>query len=185
MPRMKWNEDTEWREMNDAEYEEYEEFEEYDGPLPPNNLILSGYIKKIWATESQAGNDMLKVVFEADGNTGERKVYNGWGGWDNVTLTPGTKFRWQPFFDVLGVTLADVKNKTVVDDEDDNNGAHVLRIGKVKLDGVKVPARIKVKREKYEGEWQAKVGKWLPPAENADPTDDDDAELDDLDDNPF
>lgn len=183
MAKMRWGNDIDWRGLNEAEYSE-DEFEEYDGPLPPANVILSGFVKKIWATESSNGDAMLKVLFEADGNTGDRKVYNGWGGWDNVLLSmPQVKFRWQPFFDAMGFTLADLKNKTVTDG-DDNQGDIITRIGRVKFDG-KVPARVKIKRERYEGEPQARIGKWLPAAEDADTEDDfDDAEDGDEDD-PF
>lgn len=186
MAKMRWNKDIDWRGLNDAEYSE-DEFDDYDGPLPPSNLILSGRVKKIWGTESSNGDAMLKVLFEADGNTGERKVYNGWGGWDNVLFSlPQVKFRWQPFFDAIGVSLADVKNKTMTDGED-NQGDVITKIGSVKFDGKGPLARVKIKREKYEGETQAKVGKWLPPADAITDEDDfEDAEEDgDDEDDPF
>lgn len=185
MPKMRWSKDIDWRELDNAEYSE-DDFEEYDGPLPPANVILSGNVKKIWATESSNGDSMLKVLFEADGNTGDRKVYNGWGGWDNILFTmPQVKFRWQPFFDAIGISLADVKNRTVVGDED-NQGHVIERIGSVKFGG-KIPARVKIKREKYEGETQARIGKWLPPADavsDEDDFEDGDGDEDDEDD-PF
>lgn len=185
MAKHRWGNDIDWRELDDAEYSE-DEFDEYDGPLPPSNVILSGYVKKIWATETSNGDPCLLVLFEADDNTGDRKVYNGWGGFDNVLFTmPQVKFRWQPFFNAVGISLADVKNRTVTDG-DDNQGAIITRIGTVKFDG-KVPARVKIKREKYEGETQARIGKWLPPADAVDDEDDfEDGDADDADeDDPF
>lgn len=186
MPKMKWDNDIDWRGLNDAEYSE-DDFEEYDGPLPPSNVILSGFVKKVWATESANGDAMLKVLFEASGNNGDRKVYDGWGGWDNVLFSlPQVKFRWQPFFNALGVTLADLKNKTVVGEEE-NQGDRILRIGTVKFDEkTGVPARVKIKREKYEGETVARIGKWLPAADEDGDVDDDFSDDEDGDeDDPF
>src|SRR3954464_3491082 len=99
MPKMKWDGDIDWRGLNEAEYSE-DDFADYDGPLPPSNTILSGNVKKVWATESSNGDPMLKVLFEAAGNKGDRKMYDGWSGWENVLFSmPQVKFKWQPFFD--------------------------------------------------------------------------------------
>lgn len=183
MAKMRWGNDIDWRELNDAEYSE-DEFDDYDGPLPPANVILSGFLKKIWATESSNGDPMLKVLFEASGNVGERKVYDGWGGWDNILFSmPQVKFRWQPFFDAIGISLADLKNKTVTDG-DDNQGDVIAKIGSVKFDG-KVPARVKIKREKYEGETQAKISKWMPPADAVSDEDDFEDDVEDDEEDPF
>jgi hypothetical protein len=187
MPKMKWGSDIDWRGLNDAEYSD-DEFETYDGPVPPKNIILSGVVKKIWATETANGDAMLKVLFEAAGNSGDRKVYNGCGIWDNVLFTmPQVKFKWQPFFDAIGITLADVKNKTLLaDTEEDRMGAPIARIGTVKFPEAGVPIRVKTDREKYEDEWQARVGKFLPPADASDDVDgDDEYDEDDGEDDPF
>jgi len=170
MAKMRWGSDIDWEGLEDEEYTE-DEFEDYDGPLPPGNTILNGYIKKAWATESQAGDAMLKVLFIADGNEGERKAYDGWPGWDNVLFSmPQVKFRWQPFLDAIGVKLSDLKSRTVIGDEE-NQGDVITKIGAVRFDGkTPVEARIKTKREKFEGETVCRIAKWLPPA---------DAELDD------
>lgn len=174
MAKMRWGNDIPWKTLNDAEYEEGEDFTEYDGEVPPANTLLRGVIKKVWATESSKGDPMLKVLFEASGNEDGRDEYNGCPVWDYVSFTlPQVKFKWQPFFDVIGFTLADLKNKCQAG-EDDSIGTQILQIGSVKFPAA---ARIKTKREKYEGEWTAKVGRWLPAEDVED--DDDDTEDDD------
>lgn len=169
MAKMRWGNDIDWRGLSDAEYSE-DDFVEYDGEIPPAGTILRGTIKKVWATESSNGDPMLKVLFEAEGNTGDRKEYNGLGIWDNVLFTmPQVKFKWQPFLDALLITLADLKNKTMAGDETDR-GTELLRIGTVKFP---VAIRVKTEREKYEGELRAKARRWLPVAEESDDEDDD------------
>jgi hypothetical protein len=180
MAKMRWGTDIDWDSLEEEEYSE-DEFDDYDGPVPPSNAILRGYIKKIWGTESSNGDAMLKVLFIADGNEGDRKVYDGWPGWDNVLFSlPQVKFRWQPFFDAIGVTLADLKSRTVVGEEE-NQGDLITRIGKVRFDGRSpVEVRVKTKREKYEGETQCRIAKFLPAADVA--ADEDDEDGDDGDD---
>lgn len=185
MARMRWSQDVNWDELESEAYNP-DEFEDYDGPLPPHNMILAGVVRKMWATTSSAGDEMIKVLFVAAGNEGEREVYNGAPLWDNISFTlPQVKFRWQPWLDALGVTLADLKSKTIVGDEEDR-GDVIEKIGRVNFAGkTPVAARVKVVREKYNDEAQAKVGKWLPPAMDADDADADEADdWDDEDDEP-
>ena len=180
MARMKWGSDINWRDLDSAEYDESQEFEDYEGPVPPSNKLLSGDVKKIWATESAKGDPMLKVLFVAAGNTGNKKQFNGCPIWDNVLFTmPQVKFRWDPFLRAFGLTLADLKNKTVVGDEE-TNGAVVRKIGSVSFEKL-VPARIRTQKENSEdyGE-QCRVGRWLP-AKDADEDIDADDEYEDDD----
>jgi hypothetical protein len=184
MPKMKWGDaEPDWDELDDAEYEEGD-FDRYEGPVPPNNTVLSGVIKKIWGAESQAGNSMFKVLFEAEGNSGDKKKFNGCPIWDNVVWTPQTKFRWQPWLDAVGLTLKDVRQKTITAEDDDNVGKPIMRIGKIKFtEGVDV--RVVTKRESYNGEPQARIQEWLAP-KDADTDEDDDEDDDgDEDDAPF
>lgn len=186
MPKMKWGSDVDWKGLNEAEYSE-DDFNDYDGPVPPKNIILAGKIKKAWAMETANGDPAIKVLFEASGNVGERKEYDGCPFWDMILFSmPQVKFKWQPFFDAIGITLADVKNKTLTDAEEDNVGTPILKIGTVKFDGGNVAVRIKTNREKWEGEWQPRVGKFLPPADASDEEDDDEFDDDeDGEDDPF
>lgn len=178
MPRMKWGADF------DELPEEWDEsdFVEYDGPVPPKNTLLNGEAKKVWAATSKKGNDMLVVLFEASGNTGSKKQYNGWSAFDYITLTPDTAFRYGPFLEVIGATLNDVKAKTLVADEDDNVGTPVKRIGTAKFPK---PCAVITKRERYDDETVAKVGKYAALAKKAKSraADEDDDEEDD--DTPF
>lgn len=180
MAKMKWDNDIDWRGLHEEEYDESgEDFEPYDGPIPPKGTILRGVVKKVWATSSQAGDSMFKALFVAEGNEGNKAKYDGLPIWDNVNWTlPQCKFMWQPFFNTLNVTLKDVKLKTQIEDDDDNVGTPVTRIGQAKFP---YPTRIVTDRETYEGEPRARVKKYIPLDED-ELVDDD--ELDD-DDVPF
>jgi hypothetical protein len=186
MARMKFNaKEVNFRELNDAEYDPDAAYDEYDGPIPPKGTILRGGIKKLWVTQTQNGDWMFKALFEAANNTGERKQYNGCPIWDNVLWSmPQVKFRWQPFLDALGVTLKDIQAKLMVEDDEDNVGTPVIKLGNVRFNKT-VPVTVKTGREKYEGEWVVRVAKWLPASEvdedddDADEWEDDDAEDDD------
>ena len=187
MAKMKWGSDIDWRGLNDEEYEEGQDYDDYEGEIPPSNTVLRGVIKKVWIAETRNDDPMLKVLFEARGNTGAKKQYDGCPIWDQVLFSmPQVKFRWQPFFDAVGFTLADLKNKTLVGDEDDNIGLPVLKIGTIVFNNEKKPVEvsIKTKREKYEGNEQARVQRWIP----ARPIEDDDEEdwdEDDVEETPF
>lgn len=160
MAKMKWDDDIDWKGLNDEEYSDDGDFEPYDGPEPPANTLLDGEIKKIWLAESSTGNMMFKVLFEA----GEDTDYAGCPIWDNVVFTsPQAKFRWQPFLDAVGISLKEIKAKTIVG-EDDNVGTVVEKIGKVDF-----PCEIRVrtaveKKGEYKG--QLRVGKWLAPVDS-------------------
>lgn len=185
MPKMKWGDnEPDWDELDDAEYNEGD-FPRYDGPIPPKNTILTGVIKKVWATESQAGNKMFKVIWEAEGNSGDKKKYNGLSIWENVVWTPQTKFRWQPWLDALGLTLRDVRSKTITAEDEDNVGLPVLRINKLKFTGDGVDIRIVTDTDTYNGEKRAKVGEWLMPSDDTGDSDEDDDMDEDDEDAPF
>lgn len=154
MPKMKWGADFD--ELPE-DWEDSEGFEPYEGPVPPANKLLRGSIKKMWAGESSSGNDKLVVLFEAEGNTGENAKYNGWSTFDHIALTPGSNWRYGPLLEVLGVTLRDVKSKTLVAEDDDNVGTPIKRIGTAKF-----PASCGVitKSEGRGDEREARVGKY-------------------------
>lgn len=183
MPKMKWGDnEPDWDELDDAEYNEGGDFPRYEGPIPPKNKILRGSIKKVWATESQAKSQMFKVLWEAEGNTGDLKQYDGLTIWENVVWLPQTKFRWQPWLDALGISLRDVRQRTITAEDDDNVGTPVLRINKLKF-----PADIRIvtDRDQYQGEVRAKVAEWLPPGDADNDEEDEDWEEDGDDEAPF
>lgn len=187
MARMKWDADINWRELNDAEYSEEEGFEAYDGPLPPSNIVLDGDVTKIWATKTNNGDDAFKALFVAAENEGEKKKYNGLAVWEWVLFTnPAVKFKWQAFFNALGVTLAEVKAKTLVEDEEGNQGRRVTRIGNLKLDEP-IPCRIKTQIERSEEYGtQCRAGRFLALLhDRAEDDDDDTFPFGDDEDTPF
>lgn len=176
MPKMKWgDEDVNWQALNDEEYDPDKQFDDYEGPDPDVNTILSGDIEKLWLVVSANDDWMFKAIFKADGNEGDREQFNGLPIWDNINWSlPQCKPFWQPWLDALGLTLKDIKAKTVVEAEEDDRGwTAVTKIGDVKF-----PAAIRVKTSKEKkGEFKGKVtvGRYMPPAER-DADDDDDEE---------
>lgn len=175
MPKLKVTDDElDVEELEDAEYNEDGDFEDYSGEQPPKGTILRGFIKKMWWTYSQNDNPMLKILFVADGNTGDLEEYNGLPVWENAVLIPSVKFRWQPFLDTFGLTIRDVKTKLYVSADDDNQGAPIEKIGKWEP-GEDARCRIVTKRERYQGEWNTKVSKWLDDEEAADEEEEEEA----------
>jgi hypothetical protein len=151
MPRLKWN-DVDFDELP----EEWDDdgYEPYDGEQPPAGTLLNGEIDRMWYKEFSSGSKGFVVSFKADGNTGSREEYNGWGTLDNIVLQDNTAFRYGPLLEVLGITLDDVQRRTQTEDDEDQIGLPITRIGKVKLP---VACSIITKNEKYEGERRAKV----------------------------
>jgi len=143
MPRMKWNDPDEFNELP----EEWDDNGQYAGEDPPPNTVLNGIIKKMWATQSSAGNKMLKVLFEADGNSGKKEEFDGWGTFDNIPLTPKCAFRYGPLLEVMGVSLDDVRKRMAVGEEDERNGFPILKIGAAKIP---VSCAVKTKSENSE-----------------------------------
>lgn len=177
MPRMKWA--NSFDGLPDDPDDWSDGTEDYDGPEPKGNLVLSGDITKMWATTSQAGNDMIKVLFVASGNTDDRKKYNGWVCFDNITFADNMAWRYGPFLDVLDVGLADVERRTVVGEEE-NPGFPILKIGPLSLKRP-ISGRIKTKIERSaEYGTSTKIGKWLLPKDAIES--DDDGEEEDWDD---
>lgn len=177
MPRFKTDDyDVDWDALENAEYDDTP-MVRYEGEDPPVDTILSGYVKSMWMTETKNEDPMIKALFIADSNEGEEEKYNGWAGWENAALIPGAKFRWAPMFAVLGFTLKDVRSKLFVD-EDDNVGIPITKIGSFKPgeDSDVAWCRVLIGREKYNGEWQTRIGQWLPWDDEA--ADADEAEAD-------
>jgi hypothetical protein len=159
-------EDTEDLDIEELDAIEYsnEQFDSYDGEVPPKDTELTGYVRRMWWTRSAAGDPMLKVLWVAAENDGDLDEYNGCPFWLNASLIGAAKFRWAPFLDNFGITLRDVKNKIDVAEKDDQNGAPILKIGNWKPgeENDEAWCRIITSRERYNGEWQPRVGEWLP-----------------------
>lgn len=164
MPRMKVDiDDLNIKKLEDAEYDD-SEFQSYDGEIPPAGTILTGFVKKMWWTYTQEdGDDMLKILFVADGNQDtDVEEYEGAFALEYAPLREDTKFRWAPFLNNFGLTIRDVLKKTYVKGEDDDEQREIIRIGTWEPGSDEAYCRIVTARNRYQGEWRMKVGKWLP-----------------------
>jgi hypothetical protein len=101
------------------------------------------------------------VIWEAEGNKGDNEQYNGLGIFDNVTFTPKAAFRYMPFLKLFGVSLVDVKTK-MIGGLEDNMGNPVEKIGSWTIDSDRSKCNVLVKREKYNDEIQARIGRYMP-----------------------
>lgn len=156
-------------ELEDAEYSEGQ-FDDYDGDIPPKGTILTGLVKKVWWTYTKDEVPMLKILFEAADNEGDLEEYNGCPFWENAALSVGAKFKWFPFLENFGLTLAQVKKNSQIEKEDDpKNGAPFIKIGKWEPGSDAAWCRIITARERYKDEWQARIGTWLPYEDDEEP----------------
>jgi hypothetical protein len=175
MPRLKIDDDDlDVDELESAEWDDTT-YERYGGEIPPKDTFLVGYVKNVWWTETNAGDPMLKVLWIADGNTGDEEEYNGLPVWENLALTAKSKFKWAPFFRQFGLTVRMIKTKTIIAADDDNVGAPITKIGTDFAPGESARCAIITGREKYNNEWQVRVAEWLDEEE----ADEDEDELDD------
>jgi hypothetical protein len=155
--------DRDLNELEEAEYEEGGQYESYDGEQPPVGTELLGYIKKIWWTYSGNDDDMLKILFIADGNEGEEEEFNGCPIWENYSLIPTMKFKWAPFLDALGLSIRDVIKKTFVEEEEDGkNGQPITKIGTWVPGSDESYCRVITTRHKFNDGWQTDVDIWMP-----------------------
>ncbi len=164
----------------DVDYDERDDIIDYDGPTPKARMELPGRIKNLWYLTSSNGNPMFKVIFEAE-TAGHSKLaaYDGCPVWDNITFTPGAAFRYQPFLQLFGLTLRDVKSRMDLEEDETRMGRKVLSIGRWEPGSDEAMCAIKIKTEFYEEERQVRVAKYLPHpagAAGADDLDEDEEE---------
>lgn len=187
MPRLKVGDDElNIEELENAEYNEDGDFEDYTGPKPPKKTILRGFVKLAYWTLDSSDERMVKSLFIAAENTGDKAKYNGLPIWDNTSLKASTKFRWAPLIRAWGVTLLDFKKKLYVRPEEEDHptrGAVIEKVGTWKPGEDNDSAWCMVLTDldkEYEGERAVKVGKWLPweDPEEADDVDDEADEVD-------
>jgi hypothetical protein len=193
-PRLKVT-DVDIDELENASYKDGGgDFETYEGDIPPAGIILNAFVKKMWLTytaekqDGSGGDPMLKILVVADGNDDTKyDEFEGCPFWENDALIASVKFKWQPFLDNFGLRLRDVlgdKSKLYVAEEDDNNGAPIEKIGSWAPGTDAAYCRIVTAREKYQGDWQARIGRWLPWDASDDEQDADDEIEDDPDNEP-
>lgn len=173
-------EDTEDLDVDLLDGIEYstDTYTDYDGDVPPKDLELIGYVKRMWWTRSAAGDPMIKVLWVAAENDGDLEEYNDCPFWNNYALIGGAKFRWAPFLDNYGITLKQIKNNTDVADKDDSNGAPINKIGSWRPgeENDEAWCRIVTGQERYNGAYKPSIATWLPY--------DADDEADDVEDEP-
>jgi hypothetical protein len=155
MPRLKEAEDINVEEL-DVEWSD--SFVSYDGEIPPAGTILNGQITKAWWTYSGDNTAMIKVLFVADDTNGE---YEGCPAWENMVLKPSAAFKYGPFLEFFGITLKEVKSKTFVAEDDDNQGAPIEKIGTWEPGSDDAYCAIIVKRGFYQGKMKCEVGGWM------------------------
>lgn len=170
------------KELEAAEYEEGSSYTTYDGELPPKGTQLRAFVKKMWWTYTGNDDPMLKVLVEAGDNEGDLEEYDGLPMWENLALTAGAKFKWAPFLDNFGLTIRDVKTKTIVGEEDDERmggAAPIQKIADFEPGSEDAWCEIITSRERYNGNWQAHVAEWLVLGEDAEeePDEEEDEEL--------
>jgi hypothetical protein len=179
--------------LDEVEYST-ETYADYSGEVPPADIQLTGYTKRMWWARTNpkangGGNDpMLKVLWIADGNEGDYEEYNGCPFWESLALVPGAKFRWAPFLDCYGLTLKQIKTQTYVSDTEDQYGAPIERIGNWHPgeDHDEAWCDIVTARERYAEQWQPRVGSWIALEEatedEAEPEEEDEELEDELED---
>jgi hypothetical protein len=140
----------------DVSDEPEDEFQPYTGPDPVRGYY-HGVVRQCTMVQSGSGKDMLKIMAVID-DEGE---FDGWPGWDNITLEAATKWKLAQFIRAVG---AKPKGNTTVlmkfavgkpigilvgigPDQDGRLRAEVKRFVKPTDDGVEdgapVPARAK------------------------------------------
>jgi hypothetical protein len=145
----------------DVEVEE-SNFQPYDGEIPPSGKVFECRITKMWLSYSADDTAMLVALAVVE----DEGPYEGLPIFEYMVLKASAAFKYQPFLHAFGLTLRDVKTKMDVADEDDKIGAPITAIAKWEVGSDDALCRVVTKREKYQGEWQAKIGSILPAGED-------------------
>jgi hypothetical protein len=158
-------------------------FKRYTGEVPKTGTILIARVTRMWWTQSGDGTSQIFLMAFAEQNTGKLKEYNGLPIREYLTFKPTAAFRYIPALETLGFTLRDIKSKMIVEEEPDNIGDVITKIGDFVVGSDDALVRLVIKRERYEDEWNAKIDidGWLP-LEDEDEDEDDDEDDEDIDD---
>jgi hypothetical protein len=157
-------------------------FKRYTGDVPRSGTILKARVNKMWWTQSGDGTSQIFLMAFAEGNTGDRKQYNGLPIKEYLTFKPEASFRYMPFLENFGLKLEDIRLKMMVEEEPDNIGDIITSIADWVVGSDDALCRIVIFRDRYQDEYNAKVDRegWLPydEADEADDNDEDDDEDD-------
>lgn len=142
MPKAKWSN----TDLTPDDIEKAEEREgSYAGPLPTKG-VYRFKLKTMKQGVSGAGNDKLVIFVTLDGAwRPEHKKFNGCPMWDHMPLGKESAFRPKALCAALGVTAADLLNKTVVDED-----GYVTKIG-TKAIKADMPLFISIRGKNDEG----------------------------------
>src|SRR6266567_2384587 len=160
MPRLKDAEVLDVDELEEAEYEEGD-FQKYTGEIPATGTMLVFRVTKMWWTYSSNDDPMLKMLCVAEDNPGSLEEYDGLTAWENMVLTASAKFKWAPFLEHFDLTIRDVRNKLIVADEDDTQGAPITKIARLIVGSDDFLFVGVVSKERYQGKCQAHISEWL------------------------
>ena len=179
MPRMKLDKRDFDTKALDVGYEK-STFKRYTGDVPRSGTILKARVNKMWWTQSGDGTSQIFLMAFAEGNTGDRKQYNGLPIKEYLTFKPEASFRYMPFLENFGITLDDIRLRMFVEDEPDNIGDVITSLGDWVVGSDDALCRIVIFRDRYQDEYNAKVDRegWLPYDEAGEVDDDEDDDED-------
>ena len=142
------------------ETERGDDFESYDGPVPPAGIYRL-VVKTAEYTKFSTNSKGIKFLWLIDDNRPDKKRYNGAPVWDNLVVLESTAFKIAQFCDAIG---AEGKDWDATQVDKDNN---VTKIGRIKIDGLHVKARLK-RGKNNEGEPRPEIGRYLALSDAAD-----------------
>lgn len=167
------------------------EFQPYDGPIPPKGTILVGLIKQIQLTKNRNGELMVKCLFEAKGNEGDKAKYDGLPVWWNGNVTEQGKGFVNDFLIALAARNG-AEPKTVIrafwqkgpaiEDAQGKLPSPIKGIGTFRIEPNGMKGKISTKVGEYKGDEKAEVGFWIVPKPGEDtaaPASDDTDEVED------
>lgn len=76
-------------------------FQTYDGPTPGKGLYKALWKRGWWTKTKDGQKTMLKVLFILETDHKEKKVFNGYPVFHNVTYEASTQWKMQELFDAL------------------------------------------------------------------------------------
>ena len=173
------------------------DFQPYDGPIPPKGTILEGVIRQLQLAKNRNDELMLKCLFEAKGNDGDKEKYNGLPVWWNGNITEQGKGFVNDFlvhlalfngFDPKMMKISFWKKGPAVDS--DKLPSPIKAIGTFAIDVNGMASKISTRVGNYKGEEKAEVLNWIIPkqrsseAEKPRDTDADDNEVEVIEDDP-
>src|SRR5262245_1538472 len=132
----------------------------YDGPVPQPGLYKAVFKKGWWTTTNDKSKTMLKVLLVLETDNAQKKAFNGYPVWHNVTYEASTMWKMKELFTALKAGA-----KAAIDYDD--KGV-VTRIGRAQPG--KTYLLIHGKQGVYKGQqkWEVDTLAPIPAAEGED-----------------